>query len=179
MSMIGSVRILISGYARLTAVAVVVIFDVALRLCVSWLWRMSCANGPYSVTPLPLVGAEVRGIDLKQNTPTSVVERIKQDVYLHRLLVFKYQGVISGERQVEISKWFGDLESTFYKHPRSPHLDVFRVSNDASEGCTNVGRTGWHIDGSFMHEPFSHSIYHMVNVPKSGNTGKIVMLLDD
>lgn len=42
----------------------------------------------------------------------------------HRLLLFRNQGVVSGERHVEISQWFGELESTFYKHPRSPHPDV-------------------------------------------------------
>jgi taurine dioxygenase len=50
--------------------------------------------------------------------------------------VFRGQGVVSGERQVAISRWFGELESTFYKHPLSPHPDVFRVSNDPSQGCT-------------------------------------------
>ncbi len=54
----------------------------------------------------------------------------------HRLLVFRDQGIVSGERQVEISRWFGELESTFYKHPHSPHPDVFRVSNDEQTGCT-------------------------------------------
>jgi len=43
---------------------------------------------------------------------------------------------VSGQRQVEISQWFGELESTFYKHPESPHPDIFRVSNDAAKGCT-------------------------------------------
>lgn len=52
--------------------------------------------------------------------------------------MFKDQGVVSGERHVEISKWFGELESTFYKHPKSPHPDVFRVSNDSEEGCTGI-----------------------------------------
>lgn len=101
----------------------------------------------------------------------------------HRLLIFRDQGVVSGDRHVEISNWFGPCESTFYKvrrhlrlppvgsthaaavcssqrchavlnrqqsdctatlpppptlrqHPRSPHPDVFRVSNDRLEGCT-------------------------------------------
>ena len=83
------------------------------------------------------------------------------------------QGVISGSTQVEISKWFGELESTFYKHPRSPHPDVFRVSNDENEGCTGVGRTGWHIDGSFQPAPFSYSLYHIVHTPKKGDTGEL------
>ena len=36
--------------------------------------------------------------------------------------------------------------------------------------CTGVGRTGWHIDGSFMPKPFSHSIYHIIECPKKGAT---------
>ena len=47
---------------------------------------------------------------------------------------------------------------------------VLRVSNDRNEGCTNVGRTGWHIDGSFQPAPFSHSVYHIVSCPRSGAT---------
>lgn len=30
---------------------------------------------------------------------------------------------------------------------------------------SDVGRTGWHIDGSFQEAPFGYSIYHMVNFP--------------
>nr|CAD7578211.1 unnamed protein product [Timema californicum] len=107
---------------------------------------------------------------LSTDSYVPVITQIKKDVTEHRILVFKDQGIISGDRHVEISRWFGELESTFYKHPRSPHPDVFRVSNDASEGCTGVGRTGWHIDGSFQSAPFSYSLYHMVSVPKRGAT---------
>lgn len=116
------------------------------------------------------IGVEVRGIDLSADVPENVIDTIRKDVRKHRLLIFKDQGVISGPRHVEISQWFGELESTFYKHPRSPHPDVFRVSNNPDEGCTNVGRTGWHIDGSFMSEPFDFALYHMVSVPKEGST---------
>jgi hypothetical protein len=56
--------------------------------------------------------------------------------------VFRDQGVVTGQRHVEISQWFGELESTFYKHPRSPHPYVFRVSNVPSEGCTGERRVG-------------------------------------
>ena len=132
--------------------------------------------------------------------------------------MFRGQGRISGERQVELSGWFGPCESTFYKHPRSPHPDVFRVSNDRAEGCTGavaagarafrlrprcgcspaagcslrtppapapqpqrplrllpdgragVGRTGWHVDGSFQAAPFSHALYHIWECPSAGDT---------
>ncbi|VVC41405.1 Hypothetical protein CINCED_3A020741 [Cinara cedri] len=116
------------------------------------------------------LGCEVHGIDLKTENSPKIIEQIRKDVTEHRILIFKDQGVISGERHVEISRWFGDLESTFYKHSRSPHPDVFRVSNDENEGCTGVGRSGWHIDGTFQPAPFSYSLYHMVSVPKEGHT---------
>ncbi|XP_050544949.1 alpha-ketoglutarate-dependent taurine dioxygenase-like [Daktulosphaira vitifoliae] len=116
------------------------------------------------------LGCEVRGIDLKFENRSEIIDQIKQEVLKHRILIFKDQGNISGERHVEISKWFGELESTFYKHPRSPHPDVFRVSNDRSEGCTGVGRSGWHIDGTFQPAPFAYSLYHMESVPKEGAT---------
>ena len=38
------------------------------------------------------------------------------------------------EKHLEIGKWFGKIESTFYNHPKSPHRDIFRVSNDRTEG---------------------------------------------
>ena len=91
-------------------------------------------------------------------------------LWFFRLLIFKNQGIIPPERQLQISKWFGNIESTFYDHSESPHRDIFRVSNDRNEGCTNVGRTGWHIDGSFQEKPFSHSIYHIIDCPREGAT---------
>ena len=41
--------------------------------------------------------------------------------HYRRLLIFKDQGIVSAERQLTASRWFGDIESTFYKHPKSPH----------------------------------------------------------
>ncbi|KAL4450231.1 hypothetical protein ABPG77_010900 [Micractinium sp. CCAP 211/92] len=128
------------------------------------------AARPYQLDLLPVFGAEVHGIDLKEEQPEATVEAIKEDVLRHRLLVFRDQGIVSGDRQVAISRWFGPLESTFYKHPLSPHPDVFRVSNDPAQGCTGVGRTGWHVDGSFQRAPFSHAIYHIWSCPSQGDT---------
>lgn len=134
--------------------------------------RRILQNSYFHFDDMKTFGKIVTDVNLSDAVSDDVIEKIKKDVHEHVLLIFKNQGIVSGERHVEISKWFGDLESTFYKHPRSPHPDVFRVSNNEEEGCTNVGRTGWHIDGSFMTEPFKFSLYHMVAVPKSGDTGK-------
>ncbi len=116
------------------------------------------------------VGKVIQDLDLKSHLPNEIIEDIKSDVTEHRLLIFKSQGILSPEKQLEISQWFGQIESTFYNHPKSPHRDIFRVSNDRTEGCVNVGRTGWHIDGSFQEKPFSHSIYHIIACPQKGAT---------
>lgn len=139
--------------------------------------KMTEVIRPYQLTLQSGLGAEVHGVDLNGTISNSVIDRIKQDVTQYKLVIFRNQKPISGHRQVEISQWFGQLESTFYKHPKSPHPDVFRVSNLESEGCTGVGRTGWHIDGSFQPEPFSYSLYYMHHVPDNGDTGRFVVLL--
>ena len=131
----------------------------------------------YQTKPAP-IGIEVFGIDLKKDTPQEIIDHIKSDVHKHRVMIFRDQGEITGKRHVEISGWFGKLESTFYKHHKSPHPDVFRVSNDEDEGCRGVGRTGWHIDGSFQPAPFPYSLYHMAHVPQEGDTGASTYSLD-
>ncbi|GAB1610726.1 uncharacterized protein LOC115223680 [Argonauta hians] len=124
-----------------------------------------------------VLGAEVSGVKLAEPVSQEVIDQIKSDIHVHKFLLFRNQGVISGQRHVEISRWFGELESTFYKHPKSPHPDVFRVSNDERQGCRNVGRTGWHIDGSFMQQPFKFSLYYIATAPMKGGTA-FVSLLD-
>nr|KAG5687571.1 hypothetical protein BaRGS_022875 [Batillaria attramentaria] len=121
-------------------------------------------------SPAPL-GMEVRGVDLKDpGLPDSLVQQIKRDVHRHRLLIFKDQGVVSGERHVEISRWFGDVRADFEIHRKSPHPLLLRVSNDETEGFTGVGRSGWHMDGGFYEKPYSITLYHMVAVPTAGDT---------
>eukprot|EP00435_Cladocopium_sp_Y103_P024686 s220_g6.t1 len=128
---------------------------------------------PYTCTAiLPHFAAEVRGFSLagKDPLPADVVARIKDDMKKYRVLVFKDQGRLTGERQVQISQQLGTIESTFYKHPKSPHPDIFRVSNDETEGCVGVGRTGWHIDGTFQTRPFKYQTMHFHSVCEGGET---------
>lgn len=33
-----------------------------------------------------------------------------------------------------------------------------------------VGRTGWHVDGSFQAAPFAYALYHIVSCPTQGDT---------
>ena len=97
------------------------------------------------------------------------ISELKEDLVQHRAILFRKQSV-SGQRQVDISNALGTVESTFYKHPKSPHPDIFRVSNSDSEGCTQVGRSGWHIDGTFQMKPFMYQIMYFPSVSSGGDT---------
>ncbi|KAF4694916.1 hypothetical protein FOZ60_006436 [Perkinsus olseni] len=97
-----------------------------------------------------------------------IIEKIRSDVHKYRFLLFRKQRDLSGERQVAFSRRLGSIESTFYKHPKSPHPDIFRVSNDEGVGCTRVGRSGWHVDGTFLSRPFR---YQTMYFPKASSTG--------
>ena len=51
-----------------------------------------------------------------------------------------------------------------------PHPDIFRVSNDETEGCVGVGCTGWHIDGTFQWRPFKYQTMHFHSTCEGGET---------
>jgi taurine dioxygenase len=134
---------------------------------------MTKDNHFYTLTEItPHFGAIAHGLDLAAASPlpNEAIDQIKSDVKKHRLLIFKNQGLLSGATQVAFSSQLGQLESTFYKHPRSPHPDIFRVSNDELEGCTGVGTTGWHVDGTFQPKPFKYQTMHFHYVCEGGDT---------
>ncbi|GAB5364151.1 hypothetical protein AAMO2058_000944100 [Amorphochlora amoebiformis] len=125
----------------------------------------------YKLKPLtPHFGAIVEGISLQNRIRKETLKRLEQDLWNHRLLYFTDQGKLSAETQLQISRHFGEIHSTFYKHPKSPHPDIFRVSNDEKEGCTRVGRSGWHIDGTFCEKPFRVQTMHFWSTNKKGST---------
>lgn len=137
-------------------------------------------NAFYQLQPLTrLFGAQVVSADgggggtfdmaAADLSNAHLVRQIKDDLARHRFLLFRNQQ-LTGDRQVAISNALGTVESTFYQHPRSPHPDVFRVSNDAREGCTNVGRSGWHMDGTFQMRPFQYQTMYFERVAAGGDT---------
>ena len=90
-------------------------------------------------------------------------------------LVFKDQGVLSGDEQVHCSQFWGarEMHSTHGVHPQAPNRHIFRLSNDSSVGITGVGPQ-WHNDGSFEVNVFSHVGYHIVRVPEQGGDTQFV-----
>jgi taurine dioxygenase len=119
----------------------------------------------------PVFGALLHGASLESIlASTEQCDELRAAVVKHRLVLLRGCGDATPERQLLLSKFLGTIESTFYRHPKSPHPDIFRVSNDDTEGCTNVGRSGWHLDGTFLPEPFAFQTMHFVSASRSGST---------
>ena len=126
----------------------------------------------YSIRPIaPHFGVECLDFDLRTVNlqDKNFIRQLKEDLIQHRFVLFRNQH-LTGQRQVEISNVLGRVESTFYKHPKSPHPDIFRVSNSEEEGCTNVGRSGWHIDGTFQRTPFLYQTMYFPSTSEGGDT---------
>jgi alpha-ketoglutarate-dependent taurine dioxygenase len=67
------------------------------------------------------IGIEVTGIYLNGQIDKNTISQIKDAVTKHRLIVFRNQGNISGERMLQIAKWFGKIQTPAMEpHPKSP-----------------------------------------------------------
>lgn len=123
-----------------------------------------------SITALPVLGAEVTGLDLRTVKPDSkLLPVLEREMAARGYLVFRGQGVLSGDEQVAASELFGgkQIHSTHGVHPKAPNRHIFRLSNDQEHGILGVGPQ-WHNDGSFLRAVFSHVGYHIIRVPEKG-----------
>jgi taurine dioxygenase len=125
----------------------------------------------------PLIGAEIRGIDLRRVDDETF--RQTRDAWLeHLLLVFPGQDVTDQE-QIAFARRFGDLEiHPSREHRSSLHPEIYRVSNvdergnimpQQSQGWRYMNLTWlWHTDSSFREVPSMGSILHGIEVPPEG-----------
>ena len=91
------------------------LFDKNIFLCknvLTKLLHMESQHRLYQLLPTK-IGCEVLGIDLKQNLTEALVQQIRKDVTIHRILIFRGQGLVPPSRQLEIGRWFGEIESTY------------------------------------------------------------------
>ncbi|KAL1504339.1 hypothetical protein AB1Y20_010745 [Prymnesium parvum] len=128
-----------------------------------------CATHGIRLEALAPLGASVRGVDLRKPPPQEVLSALEIVMAERGFLVFKDQGVLTGDEQVRASELWGarKMHSTHGVHPKAPNKHIFRLSNDRDEGILGVGPQ-WHNDGSFEREVFSHVGYHIVRVAEKG-----------
>lgn len=119
------------------------------------------------------VGAEVRGIDLREPLDTDMVANIRRAWLEHQVLVFPGQDM-TPEQQLGFSACFATLEEYPLVHYRLPgYPEIFLLSNRDSGGKPSETRNAarhWHSDLSFTNKPAMGSILRCIHVPDVGGT---------
>jgi len=113
----------------------------------------------------PVLGAEVRGIDLGQLLTDDDIRRLRQALLDHLVLFFHDQ-TLGLEQHKDLGRRFG----TLHVHPRAPspegHPELLVIHAD--ETSKRVAGQGWHTDVSCDASPPMASILHLSQVPADG-----------
>ena len=119
------------------------------------------------------LGAEVRGVDLREPLDADTVAHIRRAWLEHQVLVFPEQNV-TPEQQLVFSARFATLEEYPLVHYRLPgYPEIFLLSNRDSGGKPSETRNAarhWHSDLSFTNKPAMGSILRCVDIPDVGGT---------
>jgi len=110
------------------------------------------------------LGAEVRGIDLKDSSLENW-KKINNLLLEHKALFFRDQDITS-EEQINLAKHFGPLERHIYVKGRKDYPEILRIIK-APEEKRQWGET-WHTDVSYNPKPTKVIILRSIKVPPVG-----------
>jgi taurine dioxygenase len=121
----------------------------------------------------PVLGAEVRGVDLAGPLDGETVAALHAALLQHKVLVFRGQD-ISHEQHIAFGRCFGDLES----HPVLAHLPGYPeiLSIEPGDGVKPTAETicalrsdnKWHTDVTFRPEPSMAGVLRARTLPPIG-----------
>ncbi len=114
----------------------------------------------------PTVGAEIRGVDLREPLPDGVFEEVRSAFLRHQVVFFKEQERLSPDQQIAFGRRFGGL----HVHPAAPHLEglpeVFVIHTHKDSKIANGN--GWHTDVSCDAEPPLGTMLQLHQLPSQG-----------
>ena len=134
------------------------------------------------VTPLhPHIGAEITGIDLREDLAPEIFAAVESAFNRHAVLVFPRQP-LSDEQQMAFSRRFGPLETNpayaGERKTRIPHREIADISNldvhgnvmpaDDERLLFSRGNQLWHTDSSFKYVPARCSLLSAREIPPEG-----------
>ena len=125
------------------------------------------------VAPLTgFMGAEVSGINLRQQIPDDLADALREALSRHQMIVLRAQHLTIPD-QKRLTQVFGPLMRLPYVEPMAEDPEVIAVLKEADE--VNVGVFGgdWHSDFSFLSNPPAGSVLNAVEVPEVGAMGEL------
>jgi alpha-ketoglutarate-dependent 2,4-dichlorophenoxyacetate dioxygenase len=129
----------------------------------------------------PHIGAEVTGLDLREDLAPDDFAAIEAAFNRHAVLVFPDQP-LSDEQQMAFSRHFGPLETNpayaGKRKKRIPHREIADISNLDTKGKVmsgdderllfSRGNQLWHTDSSFKYVPARCSLLSAREIPPEG-----------
>lgn len=112
----------------------------------------------------PTIGAEVRGVDLREPLALETTRALEHALLAHHVLFFRARELSPAE-QIAFARNFGPIGIPPFapKYGDDPELIVLDQQSPKGEGADN-----WHSDNTFMREPPMGSILRAVQLPKLG-----------
>ena len=134
----------------------------------------------------PLIGAEVSGVDLREELAPAAVAELRRSLLHHKVLFFRDQP-IDDAQQIRFSRSFGAVTPAHpitNGSPGHPEIMVRRLRDPAGGGDYAAfettlehplrpaprarTRVGWHIDITFVANPTSITFLRGIEVPAFG-----------
>jgi alpha-ketoglutarate-dependent taurine dioxygenase len=136
---------------------------------------LSTADVDLDITPLSAtIGAEIRGVDLKQPLSDDLVGEIRAALLRHKVIFFPGQHLGPAEH-VSFAQYFGTLTPA---HPVIPGIDgfpeIFEIDYTRAARATagdvadRYDGLSWHTDVTFVESPPLGSILNAVVIPAAG-----------
>jgi taurine dioxygenase len=123
------------------------------------------AAGLIEIRPLsPAIGAEIHGVDLREDLPAAAITAIRQALLDHRVIFFR-DAEITAQQHIAFARRFGPLEVHPATPKDQPDPEILRITHGPqSRGTENA----WHSDVTWHAEPSLGSILRAIEVPAVG-----------
>ena len=133
------------------------------------------ARTDYELVVVPLsgtIGAEVRGLDLKERLTNELVEKIRK-VLLDRKVVFFRGQHLDPAEHIAFARNFGELTKAHPVIPGLPdHPEVFEIDYTEARKVVRerdrYNASTWHTDVTFVERPPLGSILNAIVIPPVG-----------
>ena len=122
-----------------------------------------------TIEVLPLaaaMGAEIRGVDLKQLSDQQFAE-IEAALFRHKMIYFRGQTLTHGEHEA-FSLRFGPFAEDAYTSGVQGHPNVHPLIKEADDRSKMVFGGGWHTDSPFLPQPPAITALRSVQIPPFG-----------
>lgn len=122
------------------------------------------------------VGAEVRGLDLRDPIDETTADVLRAAFRRHLLLLLRGQDITT-EQQTRFAEVFGQVALRKKNRVRSAEAMAQHVSNVRDDGVFGKGELDFHLDQLFQPRPLSALILYAIEVPESGGDTRFVNTL--